>query len=213
MRSAKNHNSLSQLGSVRVPAPLDAGASIENRQVAPELRAVHATSASVPVSAGAIRRKRLSRHPMRGFSLLELMVVLSIMVVVMAMALPIVQSSMANYQLQSAVSSVTGVIQSTRYRAISQGYPFQLVFSHAAGTYGLKSSPTNNGVFTNVAGWGPVPFGNTSTTLGADATLQFSGGGSVKATTGTMTLVLTRSGRTGTITVSNYGNVNVVYSP
>lgn len=149
--------------------------------------------------------------PARGFSLLELLVILGIALVVSGMATPIVQSSMANYQLQATVSSVAGVIQSTRYQAISQGYPLQVVFNHSAGTYQLTSSPTNNGVFTNVGV--AIPFGSTSTTLGADATLQFSGGGSVKATTGTMTLVLTRSGKTGTITVSNYGNVNVVYGP
>ena len=105
-----------------------------------------------------------------------------------------------------------GIIQSTRYQAISQGYPFQVVFSTAAGTYQLKSDQDNDGVFVNVGG--AIPFGNSSTTLGdRDATLQFSGGGSVKATAGTMVLVLTRSGKTGTITVSNYGNYSIVYAP
>ena len=149
----------------------------------------------------------------RGFTLIEILVVVAIALVVMGMALPIVQSSTSNYQLRSAVSTVAGAIQSTRYRAISQGYPFQVVLSHSAGTYQLTSSPSNNGVFTTVTGYSAVPFGNPSTTLGADATLQFSGGGSVKAVAGTMTLVLTRSGRTGTITVSNYGNITTVYGP
>jgi len=143
--------------------------------------------------------------------LIEILVVLAIALIVSAMALPVVQSAMANYQLQSAVSSVSGIIQSTRYQAISQGYPFQVVFSSSAGTYQLTSSVSNNGVFTNVGG--AVPFGNTSVTLGANATLQFSGGGTVKPIAGTQTLVLTRAGKTGTITVSNYGNVNIVYGP
>ncbi len=149
--------------------------------------------------------------PARGFTLIEVSVVLGIGMILSAMAAPLVQSSMASYQLQSAASSLVGVIQFTRYRAISQGYPFQVVFSHVAGTYQLTSSPNNDGTFGNVGV--PVPFGNSLTTLGANATLQFSGGGSVKATAGSMTLVLARSGRTGTITVSNYGNVNVVYGP
>jgi prepilin-type N-terminal cleavage/methylation domain-containing protein len=146
----------------------------------------------------------------RGFTLIELLGVVAIALVVMGMALPIVQSSNSKFQVRAAVSSVAGVIQQTRYQAIAQGYPFQVVFNHSAGTYQITSSPTNNGVFTNVGG--AVPF-SSSTTLGADATLQFSGGGSVKATAGTMILVLTRSGKTGTITVSNYGNVNTVYGP
>jgi Tfp pilus assembly major pilin PilA len=149
--------------------------------------------------------------PVRGFTVIELLVVLGTVLIVTAMAIPQVQSSMANYQLRASVSTVSGAIQSTRYQAISQGNPFQIVFDKNAGTYQLKSY--QNGVFVFVCC--AVPIGNTSTTLGSDATLQFSGGGSVKPipTPGPMILVLTRSGRTGTITVSNYGNVNIVYGP
>jgi prepilin-type N-terminal cleavage/methylation domain-containing protein len=150
----------------------------------------------------------------RGFSLIEMVLVLGIILIVTTIALPVARSSMASYQLHASVSSVSGVIQSTRYQAISQGYPFQVVFDKNAGTYQLKSNPALDGVFVNVPGSGAIPIGNTSTTLGANATLQFSPGGSVKPIpAGTMTLVLTGAGRTGTVTVSNYGNVNVVYAP
>jgi len=146
-----------------------------------------------------------------GFSLIETVLVLSVILVVTSFALPVAQSAMANYRLRTTVSTLSGVIQSTRYQAISQGYPFQVVFDKTAGTYQLKSNPALDGVFANVGG--VVPIGSASTTLGANATLQFSPGGSVKATAGTMTLVVTGSGRTGTVTVSNYGNVNVIYAP
>lgn len=169
--------------------------------------------------------KILPRHDsVRGFTLIELLISLGIMLVVSAFALPRVQSSVANYQLRASASSVAGVIQSTRYLAISQGYPFQVVFSQSAGTYQLKNDPTVTGTFVACAPptcsfTGAVPFGTTSATLGADATLQFSGGGSVKSIVpvpvGSVIpdLVITRSGRTATITVSNYGNVRVVYGP
>jgi prepilin-type N-terminal cleavage/methylation domain-containing protein len=149
----------------------------------------------------------------RGFSLIEMVLVLGVILIASAVALPVVRSSMASYQLHASVSAVSSVIQSTRYQAISQSFPFQVVFDKNAGTYQLKSDQAGVGVFVNVPGSGAVPIGHTSTTLGADATLQFSPGGSVKATAGTMILVVTGSGRTGTITVSNYGNVNVVYAP
>jgi prepilin-type N-terminal cleavage/methylation domain-containing protein len=149
--------------------------------------------------------------PARGFSLIEMTLVLGVILIASAMALPVVQSSMSSYQLHASASSVSAVIQSARYQAISQGYPFQVIFDKSAGTYQFTSNQLLDGVFVNVGG--AVPFGNTSTTLGAGATLQFSPGGSVKPTAGTMILILTSSGRTGTITVSNYGNVNVVYAP
>ena len=159
--------------------------------------------------------KKQTVHPFvsaRGFSMIELMLVLGIILIVSAMAFPVVRSSMANYQLHASASSVTTAIQSARYQAISQGYPFQILFDKNAGTYQFKSDQDGDGVFDNVQG--PIPFGNISNTLGANATLQFSPGGSVKPIPpGTITLVVTGSGRTGTITVSNYGNVNVVYAP
>jgi len=166
-----------------------------------------------PVREGIRRRPQPGciLVPDRGFSLIETVLVLGVILVVTAMAVPLVQSSMANYQLHSSVSNVSGAIQSTRYQAISQGYPFQIVFDKTAGTYQLKSNPALDGVFVNVGG--AVPIGSTTTTLGANATLQFSPGGSVKATAGTMTLVITGLTKTGTVTVSNYGNVNVVYAP
>jgi len=168
-------------------------------------------------SCGPIRegfRPNLQPGPVfasdRGFGLIEMVLVVGIILIVTAMALPVAQTSLVNYRLRASVATVSGVIQSTRYQAISQGYPFQIVFDKTAGTYQLKSNPALDGVFANVGG--VVPFGNSSVTLGANATLQFSPGGSVKATAGTTTFVLTVSGKTGTITVSNYGNVNVTYA-
>lgn len=155
--------------------------------------------------------KRLAR----GFTLLELLTVLGIVTIMCAMAIPLVQPLLANYQLRASVSSVTGAIQATRYQAISSGYPYRIVFSKANSTFQLASDPTASSppVFVNVGSAVPFASGTNSTTLGTDTTLQFGGGGSLTATTGSLVLVLTRaSNKTGTITVSPYGNINVVYT-
>src|ERR1700674_8593 len=54
----------------------------------------------------------------RGFSIIEMVVVVAIVLIVTATSIPLVNSSIKFYQLQSAVASVTGVIRSTRFQAV-----------------------------------------------------------------------------------------------
>jgi len=54
-----------------------------------------------------------------------------------------------------------------------------------------------------------VPWGISNVVLNQNTTLQFKPSGLVTATTGAMTMTLTYGPNTKTITVSNYGNVNV----
>jgi prepilin-type N-terminal cleavage/methylation domain-containing protein len=160
---------------------------------------------------------RRSRHA-QGFTLLELMFVLVIVVLVTAMAVPLVNNVLGLYRLRSAVSSVTGLIQSARYQAISSGYAYQVVLNKAASTYQVQSDPTWPAVpatFTNycipAAASCPVPLSNSGiiAVLGADTTLQFRPSGIVSATVGSTTLTLTYGSKTETITVSSYGNIKV----
>jgi len=60
--------------------------------------------------------KRKSR--MRGFSILELMVVVTIIMVVSAVALPSFMRAYRTYQLDDAANQVAGVLKFTRYEAI-----------------------------------------------------------------------------------------------
>ena len=55
---------------------------------------------------------------MRGFSILELMVVVTVIMVVSAVALPSFIRAYRTYQLDSAASQVAGVLKYTRYEAI-----------------------------------------------------------------------------------------------
>ncbi len=165
------------------------------------------------------------RRQSPGFSLLELLFTLAIGLVITAIAVPLVQNVVAYFKLRGAISAVTGAIQSTRYQAIFQGCPYQVVFTAATGTYQVQGEPystvtsTCGTVFTNICSGAltacPVPLSGSGTpvTLNADVTLLFRPGGTVTSPQfpgGGITMVLNYGGKPPeTITVSNYGSTSV----
>lgn len=156
------------------------------------------------------REKARSGHlSIRGFTLVEMVFVIAIAMIVVTMSLPIINSVMTTYRLRSAVASITGAIQTTRYQAISSGYPFQLVLSTTSSTFQVQSDPGLSGTYANVGSAVPLANSAIPVVLGADTTLRFRPSGLVAATTGSTTLTLAYHGKTETITVSNYGNIKV----
>ncbi len=160
--------------------------------------------------------------PGRGFSLLELVIAVAIGLIITLLAIPLMLNVSAYLRLRGAVSSVNGAIQSTRYQAVFQGVPYQVVFLAAANTYQVQNQPASPGPFVNVCPGGlaacPVPLSGTGTpvTLNQDTTFTFRPGGAVQspqAAAGITTLILTMGARTATIKVSSYGNTNVTYTP
>lgn len=154
----------------------------------------------------------------RGFTLIELIFVIVIGLIMTVIAVPLLNTTITGYRLRGAASSVSGSVQATRYQAIFNGYPFQLVFDSAALTYQVQRDQNRTGAFTNycvpAAASCPVPLAGSgiNVVLGASTTFTFSPGGSVQSTTavsGVTTMVLTYSGKTENITVSSYGNVKV----
>jgi prepilin-type N-terminal cleavage/methylation domain-containing protein len=145
----------------------------------------------------------------RGFTLIEMVLVVAIVLVIAAISVPVINNVMATYRLRSAVASITGAIQATRYQAISSGYPFQLVLSTTTSTYQVQSDPGLTGTFANVGNAVPLANSAIPVTLGAATTLRFRPSGLVTATVGATTLTLTYGGKTETIAVSNYGNIKV----
>jgi Tfp pilus assembly protein FimT len=140
---------------------------------------------------------------------MELVLTLAVGIIMTVIAVPLVNNVIGTYRLRSAVASVTGAIQTTRFQAISAGYAYQVVFDKAAATYQVQSDPNHTSTFTNVGS--PVPLASSSipVVLDTNATLQFRPSGIVAATVGSTTLNLTYSNKTETITVSSYGNIKV----
>jgi prepilin-type N-terminal cleavage/methylation domain-containing protein len=155
-------------------------------------------------------------NPARGFSLIELLVVAAILLIMSVMAVPLLNNTISYFRLRGAVSSVTGAIQSTRYQAIFQGCPYQVVFTAATSTYQIKNQCPVGGTFANVCSAPltvcPVPLSGSGipVTLNADITMTFSPGGKVSSVTAPMSLVITYGGKPPeTIAVSSYGSINV----
>lgn len=162
------------------------------------------------MKAGQFRHMPADRSgARRGFTLLELLFTVMIGIILTVISVPLINNVMAYFRLRSAVASVTGAIQTTRFQAISSGYAYQVVFDKTASTFQVQSDPNRTGTFTNSGNAMPLSSSAIPVVLGANTTLQFRPSGIVAATTGSTTLILTYIGKTETITVSSYGNIKV----
>jgi Tfp pilus assembly protein FimT len=154
------------------------------------------------------------RRPSQGFTLVELAMVMLIAMITAGFALPIVQTTVNKYQLKGATASATWAIQSTRFQALMEGYAYQVTFSGGTGginpTYQIASKTVGSTTYSNVGS--SVTLSGKPVVLGATAVLQFQPNGTVATSpvsTAPYTFTITYSGTTETITVSNYGNVDV----
>jgi prepilin-type N-terminal cleavage/methylation domain-containing protein len=140
-----------------------------------------------------------------GFTLLELLVVVLVVLVLSALAIPQLQAALYAYRLNAAVSASTWAIQTTRYQAIMHGYPYQIALNAANNTYQVLSEPGGTAAFSNVGT--AVPMGTMVIVFSPSTTLQFSPNGSVSAILGSMTYSVAYGGATKNVTVTNYGSV------
>jgi prepilin-type N-terminal cleavage/methylation domain-containing protein len=142
----------------------------------------------------------------RGFSLVELLMVVAVSIILMGIAIPQVKTQVYNYRLNSAVAMAKWAIQSTRFQALMKGYPYQVAFSAANTNYQIQNLP--NGVTYQNVGTA-IPLAAWPITVSADTTINFKPNGMVTATVGGNSFTITYAGTTKTVTVSNYGNVTV----
>lgn len=152
-----------------------------------------------------------------GFSILELLVVLSVVLVMTAAAVPAVWSAMKSYQLDAAADSASGAIQGARYQAIMHGYLYQLDFNSATNQFQLSNEVPPATTFSTVGS--AVPISGSKVTMGVGTAssgssghliFQFKQNGSVSITSGQSmpgTLTIAYNGTTKHLTVSNYGSI------
>jgi prepilin-type N-terminal cleavage/methylation domain-containing protein len=151
-----------------------------------------------------MRTKRFGNT--RGYTMLEIVIVLAVGSVLTAIAVPQVQSSLYRYRLNSAVAMAKWSVQSTRFQALMKGYPYRVAFNATTNAYQIQNLPSGT-TYQNVGS--AVPLSGWPMTVNQNTTLQFNPSGAVTAPVGGFTFTITYKGSTKTITVSNYGNVSV----
>jgi len=78
------------------------------------------------------------RKTSRGFSMLEILIVLLLMGIVAAFALPTALSHLRDYRLHSDAQAIASYLNVVRMKAASQYAPYRLVVNISSGTYTME---------------------------------------------------------------------------
>ena len=179
-----------------------------------------------PNFAAPAPRTGTRRFSPSGFSLIEMLVSLAIILVMVAVALPFLFGNRRSYHLTSAATAAAGAIQATRYKAIMTGCATSIAFTNSSTNYQMQyaqlvgtppACDTNWSNLGNATPWstsGDVSVSPTATLQFCPNGTQISPGsptlcGSSGATVTWGSLVFSNGFTTNTITVSGVGNVNV----
>jgi len=90
-------------------------------------------------------------HDQRGYSLIELSVVLVLLGLVVAVGMPAMQDWLERYRVRTATQSLAADMQLQRMRAVSRNRRFSIQFNQAAGTYTLWDGDPVNGLTTQIS--------------------------------------------------------------
>jgi Tfp pilus assembly protein FimT len=163
---------------------------------------------------------RVPARTARGFTLMELCIVVAIGMLLAAAAVPMITNTVRIYRMRSAIASVTSAISAARYQSIFTGCKTQLTITKASYNYQFASeAPAITGstclaAFANVGS--AVPFMGTGVAINQNVTLTFTPGGAVSSVpvqAPLIQIVLTYPGFSAvpqeTVQVSSYGNITV----
>ncbi len=157
------------------------------------------------------KRIRRSQTESRGFTLLEMVVVVLVSMIAAAIAIPVIGSALASMNVRSMASALAGAVSSTRYQAIQNSEIYTLVITTPANTYVVKN------ITTGVSG-PTLPLAKQTVAIngGTSATYTFTfcpngmtygAGGTCPANNTPPVLTATYQGANMTINVSSVGNV------
>jgi prepilin-type N-terminal cleavage/methylation domain-containing protein len=160
-----------------------------------------------------LARSRSCEKGLRGFTIVELMIVVLVGLVLTAISVPLFKTAMMNMQLNSTASAITGAISQTRYAAIMNAQVYTLVITVPGNTYvvsNVTAGTANSAV--------PLPGTAIAINGGTAATYTFTmcpngsvygaGGTCVSATTTPPAISVSNSGAQINISVSGVGYVS-----
>jgi len=175
-------------------------------------------SVGVPGKVSMGRKNTYESCSAAGFSVLELLLIVSVILILSGMAIPAGRTAMKTYQLDAAADSAYGAIQSARYQAIMHGYLYQIDINSNNNQIQVSSEVPPAVTFSSVGS--ALPISGSQVTVGVATAsaglaghliLQFKANGSVSVTSGqTMpaNLTIAYNGTTKHLTVSNYGAIS-----
>ncbi len=174
------------------------------------------------VSLANDRRAAQPAASCRGFKLIELMLVVAVACVILAISLPAINRTITSMHLTSSATSLAGVIQSTRYKAIATGCPYEVVITASTLSYQILTEPVVISATAPVCGTtysnvgNSVTFANSDVVINANQTLVLNPSGTISAvgsitvpSTFTIVFSIANGSQTKTVTVSGVGNVSI----
>lgn len=101
---------------------------------------------------------RLHAQGQRGFSIVEMTVVVAILGLMVGVGFPAMQEWLDTYRCRGAASEIASAIQLQRMRAVSQNSEFSIAFDAANGTYTLYEGDPSTGTMLDAVPRS-LPFG------------------------------------------------------
>lgn len=85
------------------------------------------------------------RSPKNGFSLVELVLSLAVLLVITTLAIPVIVRSLQNYQMNSTASQLAGMLKFTKFDAIRQNTPVSCQIQQSVGNWIVWVDSNGNG--------------------------------------------------------------------
>jgi type IV fimbrial biogenesis protein FimT len=84
-----------------------------------------------------------------GFSIVELVVSVAVLMVLTAIAVPTMMTSIRAYQLNASAMSLSDILKFTRFEAVRQNKPISSIFQQAGGVWTVGTDSNGNATIDN----------------------------------------------------------------